>query len=65
MSEGTIKKFSGKGYGFIKTSVAKDRFFQSKNLQDVSFDELYEGQTVMLTEGQGRKGPQAENVRPV
>jgi cold shock protein len=63
MPEGTIKKLTDKGYGFIKTSGSKDLFFHSKNLQGVSFEELYEGQKVTFTEGQGPKGPQAENVR--
>ncbi|MCL4109494.1 UNVERIFIED_CONTAM: hypothetical protein GTU68_024391 [Idotea baltica] len=35
------------------------------NLDGVQFDSLYEGQQVSFTEGQGPKGPRAENVRPV
>ena len=34
-------------------------------VEGVSFDELREGQTVEYQEGQGPKGPRAENVRPV
>jgi CspA family cold shock protein len=64
MPEGTIKRLTDKGYGFIKTGGAKDLFFHSKNVQGASFDELYEGQKVTYTEGQGPKGPQADNVRP-
>jgi cold shock protein len=65
MAEGTIKKLTDKGFGFIKTGGAKDLFFHSKNLQGVSFDELSEGQDVSYTEGRGPKGPCAENVKPL
>ncbi len=64
MAEGTIKKLTDKGFGFITTGGSKDLFFHSKNLQGVSFDDLYEGQKVSYNEGQGPKGPCAENVRP-
>ena len=65
MAEGTIKKLMDKGFGFINTGKPKDLFFHSKNLQGVTFDELQEGQRVTFTEGQGPKGPQAENVQAV
>lgn len=65
MAEGTIKKLTDKGFGFTNTGGAKDLFFHSKSLQGVSFDELREGQKVTFTEGQGPKGPCAENVKPV
>jgi CspA family cold shock protein len=65
MAEGTIKKLMDKGFGFINTGKPKDLFFHSKNLQGVTFDELQEGQRVSFTEGQGPKGPQAENVTAV
>ena len=64
MPEGTIKRLTDKGYGFIQTDGSKDLFFHSKNVQGASLDELYEGQKVTFTEGQGPKGPQADNVRP-
>jgi len=64
MAEGTIKKLTDKGFGFINTGGSKDLFFHSKNLQGVSFDDLYEGQKVTYNEGHGPKGPCAENVRP-
>ncbi len=63
MAEGTIKKLTDRGFGFINTGGSKDLFFHSKNLEGVSFDELHEGQAVTYTEGQGPKGPCAENVR--
>ena len=40
-------------------------FFHLSNLEGVSYDELQEGQRVSYTEGQGPKGPRAENVRPI
>ncbi len=63
MAEGTIKKLTDKGFGFINTGGAKDLFFHSKSLQGVRFDDLQEGQRVTFTEGQGPKGPCAENVK--
>jgi CspA family cold shock protein len=65
MAEGTIKKLTDKGFGFISTGGAKDLFFHAKALQGVRFEELHEGQKVTYTEGQGPKGPCAENVTPV
>ena len=64
MAEGTIKRLTDRGFGFINTGGAKDLFFHSKSLQGVSFDALFEGQKVTFTEGQGPKGPCAENVKP-
>ncbi len=64
MAEGTIKKLTDKGFGFINTGGAKDLFFHSKSVQGVTFDQLYEGQKVSFTAGQGPKGPCAENVKP-
>jgi len=65
MPEGTIKRLTDKGFGFISTGKEKDLFFHSSKLVGVSFDELREGQKVSFTEGQGPKGPQAENVKVV
>ena len=65
MAEGTIKKLTDRGFGFINTGTGKDLFFHSKNVVQSSFDELHEGQKVSYTEGQGPKGPCAENVKPL
>ena len=65
MPEGIIKRLTDKGFGFIDTGRAKDLFFHSSAVQGVSFDDLREGQKVTYTEGQGKKGPCAENVKPV
>ena len=65
MAEGTIKRLMDKGFGFIDTGGEKDLFFHSSGLDGVSFDELQEGQRVSFTEGQGDKGPRAENVKVI
>ena len=65
MAEGTIKRLTDKGFGFIDTGSDKDLFFHSSNLEGVSYEELREGQRVSFTEGRGPKGPRAENVKPV
>ena len=65
MAEGTIKRLTDKGFGFISTGGAKDLFFHSSSAPRRTFDDLHEGQKVSFTEGQGKKGPCAENVKPV
>ena len=65
MSEGTIKRITDKGFGFIDTGSDKDLFFHSSNVEGTSFDQLHEGQRVSFTEGRGQKGPCAEKVTPV
>lgn len=64
MAEGTIKKLTDKGFGFINIGSSKDLFFHSSSLNGVRFEELREGQKVTYTEGRGPKGPCAENVSP-
>ena len=67
MPEGTIKRLTEKGFGFIDIGGGKkDLFFHMSALQGgVSFDELHEGQRVEYVEGQGPKGPAAESVTPL
>ena len=65
MAEGSVKKLTDKGFGFIETASGQDMFFHSSNLEGVSFEQLYERQQVSYNEGQGPKGPRAENVRPI
>ncbi len=64
MAEGTIKRLTDRGFGFISMGGDKDLFFHSSSVEDVSFDDLQEGQKVSYTEGRGPKGPCAENVKP-
>ena len=65
MAEGTIKRLTDRGFGFIDTGGGKDMFFHSSNLEGVTFEELQEGQRVSYNEGQGPKGPRAENGKPI
>ena len=65
MAEGTIKKLTEKGFGFIDTGTGTDIFFHMSNLEGVSFEELQEGQQVSFNEGHGPKGARAENVRVI
>ena len=65
MAEGTIKRLTDKGFGFIETGTGKDIFFHNSSLEGVSFDELREGQKVSFTEGEGPKGRRAENVKVI
>ena len=65
MAEGTIKRLTDKGFGFIDVGTGNDLFFHMSNLEGVSYEELREGQRVSYTEGRGPKGPRAENVTPV
>jgi CspA family cold shock protein len=63
VAEGTIKRLTDKGFGFIETPSGKDIFFHQSALVGVRVDELRQGQRVTFTEGQGPKGPRAEDVR--
>lgn len=65
MAEGTIKRLTDKGFGFIDDGSGKDMFFHSSAVEGVRYDELREGQQVSYNIGQGPKGPRAENVRVV
>lgn len=65
MAEGTIKRITDKGFGFIDTGSDKDMFFHSSNVEGEGFDNLREGQRVSYNEGNGPKGPRAENVRAI
>ena len=64
MSQGTIKKLTDKGFGFIEGERG-DIFFHHSNLAEGQFDSLREGQKVEYSEGRGPKGPRAENVKVI
>ena len=64
MAEGTIKRLTDRGFGFIETSDNKDMFFHMSSLEGVQWDDLREGQKVTFEIGEGPKGPRAEQVRP-
>ena len=60
---GTVKWFNeSKGYGFISRDGGSDLFVHFSNITGDGFKTLKDGQSVTFTEGQGPKGPQAENV---
>ncbi len=63
--EGTIKRLTDKGFGFIDNGSGEDLFFHMSSVVGVAYEDLREGQKVNYTEGQGPKGPRAENVKPV
>ena len=66
MEQGTIKRITDKGFGFISTpNREKDMFFHSSALEGVHFNDLREGQKVTFNAGEGPKGPRAENVQLV
>ncbi len=62
MPHGKIKKLTDKGFGFIE-GEGGDVFFHHSCLVEGDFDNLREGQQVEYEEGNGPKGPRAENVR--
>ena len=66
MATGTVKWFSDeKGYGFIVPDAGgNDLFVHRTNLQE-GVQMLKEGQKVEFEIGEGRKGPEATNVRAV
>ena len=65
MPQGTIKKLvSDKGFGFI-AGDGGDVFFHHSSVEETTFEALQEGQSVTYEEGEGPKGPRAENVKLV
>jgi len=65
MPEGTIKKLTDKGFGFIALPGGKDIFFHSTGLEGVQYENLHEGQKGFLRGGAWPKGSRAEQVKPV
>ena len=63
-TDGTIKRITDKGFGFIATPDGSEYFFHQSACNERRFDELQEGDRVSFTIGQGPKGPRAEDVKP-
>jgi len=60
---GVIKTLTDRGFGFIaRESETKNLFFHSKELKDVTFDELKVGDAVTFEVVDSEKGPSAVNV---
>jgi cold shock protein len=67
MPEGTVKWFNAdKGYGFITPAEGgEDLFVHFSAIQAEGYKSLDDGQQVSFEVGQGQKGPQATDVRPL
>lgn len=63
MKQGTIKRLTDRGFGFIQIEGEdKDLFFHSNELEGVEFNDLKEGDMVQFEVTQGPKGPSATKV---
>jgi CspA family cold shock protein len=67
MAQGTVKWFNAnKGYGFIvPDDGTADLFVHQSAIRAEGYRSLQDNQRVEFTAGQGAKGPQAEDVRPI
>ena len=65
MAEGTIKRLTDRGFGFIETESGTDMFFHMSNVEGVTFEQLQEGNRVSFEIGEGPKGPRAEKVQVI
>lgn len=61
-----MKFFNGeKGFGFISRESGDDVFVHYSNIVGDGFKSLEEGQRVEFDVAPGRKGEEAQNVRPI
>jgi CspA family cold shock protein len=67
MAQGTVKWFNAeKGFGFIsQDGGGDDVFVHFSAIQSGGYRSLEENQRVQFEVVQGKKGPQAEQVRPL
>ena len=64
-TQGTVKWFNAeKGYGFIAREGGADVFVHFSAIQADGYRSLGEGQRVEFDVAPGRKGEEAQNVRP-
>jgi CspA family cold shock protein len=67
MAQGTIKRLTDRGFGFIDQGTGQDLFFHSSALQNVTFNELRQGDRVEFAvepDPRGR-GDRAIDVRRI
>jgi CspA family cold shock protein len=67
MAQGTIKRLTDRGFGFIDQGTGDDLFFHSSALQNVSFNDLRTGDRVEFereADPRGR-GDRAVNIRRI
>ena len=66
LAQGTVKFFNAeKGFGFISREQGDDVFVHFSAIQGTGYKTLEEGQRVEFDVGPGRKGEEAQNVRPI
>ena len=66
MTQGTVKFFNAeKGYGFISRDQGEDVFVHFSQIQGDGYKTLEDGQRVEFDVAPGRKGEEAQNVRPI
>jgi CspA family cold shock protein len=67
MAQGTVKWFNdAKGFGFIKPDDGgADLFAHFSEIQSKGFRSLQENQRVEYVVTQGKKGPQASQIKPI